>query len=212
MKTNQVMIRKMGDLNIHQRTKDGYFNATSLLRQWNKASGAKKEVKEFFKLGQTKAFIQVLAAEEGLHRENSTYVKSRASRGANAGTWMHPILFIKFAMWINPRFEYFVIKFVYDQLIEYRHLAGDNYRTITKSVQAFEKVDYTKLAKALNYIVFGRHEGGILRQIATQDQLKELSELQKQLAFAIDMGYIKTFDTLINEMRRIYSIKNNRFI
>lgn len=35
MKTNQEMIRKMGMFNVIQRTSDGYFNATHLLRQWN---------------------------------------------------------------------------------------------------------------------------------------------------------------------------------
>ena len=35
MKTNQNMIRKMGDFEVVQRTKDGMFNATGLLKQWN---------------------------------------------------------------------------------------------------------------------------------------------------------------------------------
>lgn len=40
---------------------------------------------------------------------------------------MHPILFVKFAMWLNPRFEVQVIKFVYDQMLKYRNDAGDAY-------------------------------------------------------------------------------------
>ena len=35
MKTNQNMIRKMGNFEVIQRTKDGFFNATALLKQWN---------------------------------------------------------------------------------------------------------------------------------------------------------------------------------
>lgn len=34
------------------------------------------------------------------------YHKSRANKGDNAGAWMHPILFVDFAMWINPKFKY----------------------------------------------------------------------------------------------------------
>lgn len=30
--------------------------------------------------------------------------------------WMHPSLFIKFAMWLDPKFELDVIKTVYDNL------------------------------------------------------------------------------------------------
>lgn len=38
------------------------------------------------------------------------------SRGNNVGTIMHPLLFIDFAMWLNPAFKYDVLKFVYDEL------------------------------------------------------------------------------------------------
>lgn len=201
----------MQDFEVLQRTKDGMFNATSLLRQWNDKLSMQKEVSKFFELDQTKSFIEVLQSEENLHTQESTYVKSKASRGENAGTWMHPILFIKFAMWINPRFEYFVIRFIYDQLIEFRHSAGDNYRGLTSAVSRFESVNYSQIAKGLNYIVFGKHEED-LRQHATSDQLKQLTELQKQLAFAVDMGYIRSFPELINEMRRIWNMKNKLFL
>jgi len=206
MKTNKIMIRKMQDFEVLQRTKDGMFNATSLLKQWNEKLGMQKEVSKFFELEQTKSFIEVLRSEENLHTQDSAYVKSKASRGENSGTWMHPILFIKFAMWINPKFEYFVIRFIYDQLIEFRHSAGDFYKGLASAVSRFENVNYSQIAKGLNYIVFGKHEDE-LRQHATSDQLKRLTELQKQLAFAIDMGYIRSFPELINEMRRIWSMK-----
>lgn len=211
MKTNVNMIRKMQDFEVLQRTKDGFFNATKLLKQWNQKLGMQKEVSKFFELEQTKQFIEVLVNEENLHTQEATYVKSKASRGENSGTWMHPILFIKFAMWINPKFEYFVIRFVYDQLIEFRHNAGDNYKGLTSAAERLGNVDYVRLAKGLNYIVFGIHENGI-RQKANAIQLKELTELQQKLAFAIDMGYIRSFDELINEMLKIYKSKRNLYL
>lgn len=202
-----VMVRKMNNFSILQRTKDGMFNATNLLNQWNNTKdNPKRDLKDFWDLKGVNEFIDVLVLEENLHGVNLPYVKSKASRGENAGTWMHPILFIKFAMWLNPKFEYFVIKFVYDELIKYRHSAGDNYRSLTSSAQKLDGVDFIKIAKALNYIVFNRHDEN-LRQLATKEQLKELSDLQSKLAFAIDMGYIRTFDQLINEMRRVWEYK-----
>jgi len=47
------------------------------------------------------------------------------SRGKNGGTWMHPILFIDFAMWINPKFKVKVLKFLHDKLIKHRIDTGD---------------------------------------------------------------------------------------
>ena len=208
MKTSVNMVRKMGNFEVVQRTKDGMFNATELLKQWNKYSGMKKEIKDFFENKSTKEFIQTIESEDSANRGNSPYLKTRGKYG---GTWMHPYLFIDFAMWLNPKFKYKVIQFVHDQLIEQRHLAGDMYKTLSKAASQLPGVNYSQLAKGLNYIVFGRHESGILRQQASREQLNELSEIQNKLAFAVDMGYIKTFDGLLEEMRKIWHYRNIKF-
>lgn len=203
MKTSVNMIREMGPFHICQRTKDAFFNATDLVKQWNQHSGQKKEVTKFFELENTKTFIEALMKEENLNTQDLAYLKTRGKFG---GTWMTPILFIKFAMWINPAFEVKVIKFVYDQLIEFRHKAGDLYIGLSSAISRFPDANYSEVAKALNWIVFNRHEKGI-RQLATPEQLKEMNDIQKQLAFAIDMDYIKTFSQLLDEMRRLWHRK-----
>ena len=204
------MTRRMGQFNVLQRTKDGMFNATALLNQWNKATGDKKEITKFFENQATKRFIEALMEEENLHTQNLAYVKSRASRGDNTGTWMHPYLFVKFAMWLNPRFEVKVVKFVYDQLIQYRHSAGDNYNVLAKSIAALPDVDYSQVARGLNWIVFNKHARDI-RNTATPQQLQDLDELQRKLAFSVDMGYVRTFPDLMNSMRRIYNRQHAKF-
>ena len=54
------MTRKMGGFEVHQRTKDSMFNATSLLNQWIKHSGKRKDVNDFLSNKETKAFIELL--------------------------------------------------------------------------------------------------------------------------------------------------------
>lgn len=221
MKTNVEMIRRMGQFDVVQRTKDGMFNATSLIQQWNHVTGQKKQISDFIRLSQTQEFIEELKkdmeSQTGISPDGDnqvlTTIKGRNTKHGKTTdeSWYHPYLFIKFAMWLNPRFEIQVIKFIYDQLIAFRHEAGDNYNGLTSAVQRFAGIDYSRLAKGLNWIVFDKHENGI-RQTATQEQLKELVDLQKKLAFACDMGYIKTFDELINEMRRIYHQKYPKMI
>lgn len=213
------MIRKMGRFDVSQRTSDGMFNASELLQQWNRTNRATKKIINFINLSQTKEFIDELNDELQSQSdfsdlgENQAFVivKGRNTKKGKTSdiVWYHPYLFIKFAMWLNPRFELQVIKFVHDQLISYRHEAGDNYNGLTSAVQRFRDINYPQLAKGLNWIVFNQHEKGI-RQKATQAQLKELTEIQKKLAFACDMGYIKTFDELINEMRRMYHMKHGQ--
>jgi hypothetical protein len=216
MKTSVEMIRKMGRFDVVQRTSDGMFNSSELLRQYNKTNNSDKKLSNFIGLSQTGEFIDELKSELLSQSEISydgsievvTEIKGRnTKRGRTSDiVWMNPYLFIKFAMWLSPRFELQVIKFVADQLIRFRHEAGDNYNGLTSAVQRFKDINYPQLAKGLNWIVFNIHEAGI-RNKANQEQLKELVDVQKKLAFACDMGYIKTFDELLNEMRRLYSMK-----
>ena len=129
MKTNNVLTRPMGDFSVNQRTKDGYFNATDLIKQWNlnaQVSGdyKKKEIKDYLENKSTQEFLEALKKEENLNGENSPYLTSRGKY--NGGTWMHPIMFIDFAMWLNPSFKVKVIRFVSDELILLRDQAGEN--------------------------------------------------------------------------------------
>ena len=208
MKTSVVMTRKMGQFNVLQRTKDGMFNATALLNQWNKAIGMKKEMNDYLRLQSTKDFLTALQSDADFKDGNSPYLTSRGKY--NGGTWMTPLMFIDFAMWLNPKFKVQVLKFVYDQLIEFRTAAGDNYNVLAKAVAGFPDVDYAQLAKGLNWIVFNRHYKDI-RNNASPKQLEELDELQRKLAFSIDMGYIRSFPDLMNSMRRIYNMKHTKF-
>ena len=180
------MTRPLGKFEVYQRTRDGMFNATSLLAQWNKAKNSNKRIQDFFENQNTKDFIEALMEEENLKVPNLAYLKTRGKY--NGGTWMHPYLFVKFAMWLNPRFEVKVVKFLYDQL----------------------DVDYSQVARGLNWIVFNKHERDI-RNTASPNQLRALDDLQRKLAFSVDMGYIRTFPDLMNSMRRIYNRQHAKF-
>ena len=209
MKTNQVLTRKMGQFEVFQRTSDGMFNATTLLKQWNALSGQGKKLDHFFENQSTKEFISTIGNRENLHTQNSVYVKSRASRGSNAGTWMHPLLFIDFAMWINSEFKYDVLRFVYDQLVKYRHDAGDAYRELGAAIsQIVDKSLLSKampeLAKMLNYVVFNSHESR-MRNKADESKMRELYELESDIVKLIGFGFIKNFAGIKSYLRQRWS-------
>lgn len=211
MKTNQNLTRHMGEFEVTQRTSDGMFCATTLMKQWNEANDSKKEIKHFLDENKnTQEFINALISEENLNGRNSAYL---ATKGKNGGTWMHPYLFIKFAMWLNPKFEVKVIKFVYDELIKYRNEAGDAYREMCSSVASIVDKEksaskaITKVAKALNYIVYNAHESEIRNKQAEESKVKELAELERDITKLINRGFIKTFDQLIKYLRQLWSEK-----
>lgn len=206
MKTNQIMVRPMGDFKVTQRTKDGFFCATSLLAQWNKKSGMKKEVTKFFELQSTSELVKVIMERENLNTQDSTYLKTR---GKNGGTWMHPILFIDFAMWINPSFKYDVIKFVYDEMIKFRNLAGDAYLSMCRAVRSILSEDVFRekikdLAHSLNIIVYGKHESEIRNKVADERKLRELYDLEANIARWIELGFIKDYKGLKEALTKVY--------
>ncbi len=115
-------------------------------------------------------------------------------------------------MWINPRFEVKVIKFVYDQLIEYRNEAGNAYKEMSSAVaklvdKSFMPVAIQNVAKAINHIVFGTHESEIRNKQAEESKMRELFELEKDVAKSINRGLIKTYDNLIIYLRDVWRDK-----
>lgn len=168
MKTNQEMKRYIDGISVTQRTSDGYFDGSELLRQWNSIEGnPRRQMSKFIESEQTKEFIKALS-DDMSHRanlliaENQIIIKTKGKTTKNGKTpdkvWMNPLLFIKFAMWINPTFEVKVLRFVYDEMIKYRNDAGDAYKELSSSVskivpKAFMRDAMKKIAEALNWII-----------------------------------------------------------
>lgn len=218
MKTNQNLTRKMGDFDVIQRTQDGMFNATLLLKQWNEHSGQQKQIAHYFEINATKEFIETIRRREFPDNGKTfsadykgIYVKTKGGKDRGS-TWMHPILFIDFAMWINPEFKYDVIKFVYDELIKYRHEAGDAYKEMSGAVakivpSSFIPTAIPKVAQALNFIVYNQHESEIRNKQADESKVRELAELEKDVYKLINGGFIKSFDHLISYLRKRWTEK-----
>ena len=98
-----------------------------------------------------------------------------------------------------------------DKLIFNRIEAGELYKGLTKAVKPFPDVDYVNLAKAINWVVFDRHETGI-RNSASENELKELRDLELNLAYVINSGLIRSFVDLIAHLRFLYNKKYQRSI
>jgi len=219
MVTSVTMVRKMGSFDIQQRTKDGYFDANALLNQWNsRKDNPERKMSRFLESPKTKEFINEIQNDSPsaeLHDGLITAFYNKKGRNTSKGrtkdeVWMHPYLFIDFAMWLNPKFKLSVIKFVYDQLIQQRTLAGDSYKTLSSSIVKLKGYSFQEVAKAMQWIVYDK-TGKELRQTATQEQLNEINDIQNKLAFAIDMNFIISYNQLLSEMRKMYNNKYQKF-
>ena len=125
----------MGDFDVIQRTSDSFFNATNLLNQWNKQNpNNQRRMDKFWDITNLKDLMSEIAKNELNFNSpdlgDLKKVLSKTKRGKeNGGTWLEGILFIKFCMYLNPKFEYHALKFLSDQMIDYRNKAGDAYKT-----------------------------------------------------------------------------------
>ena len=218
---NFELVRKLGDFDVVQRTKDGMFNATELMKQWKQTTGQEKRIQDFLDNQQTKEFIETLA-EDLVNQQLPKYAKKGdlesvenkdvakhiicTTKGRYGATWMHPLLFVKYAMWYNPKFELQVLKFVADKLIQFRNDVADSYKEWCAGLAmlgATTPEDFSRIQKCMNYAVFNRHSDGI-RDTATPEQLDKMRQLEQQIMLMTEFGYIKNLADVRTYLRKVW--------
>ncbi len=218
------MVRYIDNFRVVQRTSDGYFDGSELLRQWNGVEGnPRRRMSEFIDSTKVKEFLKALAEDES-HRakidigENQLLIKIKGRNTKEGKTpdkvWMNPLLFIKFAMWINPTFEVKVLRFVYDEMIRYRNDAGDAYKELSSAVMKIVPKDFMpkamqKVGEALNWVIFNSHEKMLRNKYGDEMKQRELWQLEKKVSDLINEGFITNFDNLISYLRNQYQKRNN---
>jgi len=128
MVTNVCMKRKIFDSEIKQRSDNGYFSATDLVKagnKWRILNGLSPfKMSEWLRNKSTIDFIETLKEVE-----SNDIIITGKGRGNN--TWIHPYLFIDMALAINPKLKIEVYSWLYDNLINYRNDSGDSYKKMT---------------------------------------------------------------------------------
>ena len=200
MKTNQIMIRD--NKAFIQRTKDSYFNANALLNNWNQKNDKKLQLGNYKKNNQTKLFIAQLI-KEGIDKPLIS------GRGKLGETWMHPKLFIDFAMWVSIEFKSLVIDYVLDGLIQSLNDAGDYYNQMCAQILESYINYYNRKPPAYIY----QNEAKLVRSFIvckdrnkmSEQELKQLTYLQKVNANLIKKGIGK--QARINRLKEASEIE-----
>ena len=66
----------MGQFEVLQRTKDGMFNATALIKQWNEQPNvAMRKLDNYFNSIKTQEFISTIQQRENLDTPKMVYLK-----------------------------------------------------------------------------------------------------------------------------------------
>ena len=173
------MTRKFLDGEITQNHKTGWFNATELLSIANKYRETQgelpKRTNDYLKKQETKEFIATIAKKE----EISEVVKT--AKGKHGGTWVHPLILIDIAMWLSMDFKYQAMQWLQDNLLKYRDISGDDYKTLSSAI--CQKINPAKAGIMIPEIAtkIKEHIGVEDWNKATEQQLKKRTQIQKDI-------------------------------
>ena len=185
MKTEVIMKRELFGKPVCQKSKSGFFSATDLVAAgnvWRVTNGLPIfKLQAWLYTDATKAFIAHLEEETGAP------VKM-ASKGRNGKTWVHPFLFMDLALALSPKLKYEVYSWMTDELLKYRSLSGDSYKTMcgalyinAKRKDTFPAYIAVVAQKIKNLVGVDSWEG------ATEEMLYRRDKVHKEIALLADV-------------------------
>lgn len=94
-------------------------------------------------------------------------------------------------------------------MLKYRNDAGDAYKELGTSIgkivsKNFMPVAMCKVAKAINYVVFGKHEHEMRNKQGEEEKQYELFNMERQVAMLINDGFLRSYDHVIEYLRKKY--------
>ena len=222
--------RMLFDTVIRQKTKTGFLNLTDLQKCFESIRINKgwtnKNIQELISRTENIERIYYILNKQGvINLDLSKFIEVVNNKGIATSlksfgvyrttgarqtktTWVDPYIWILIALELSPEMYANAVIWLTDKLILNRIEAGNYCVALNASIKKFNPTaeNYMQLSKAINYITFNNHFAGI-RDTGSKDQLKELASIENKMAFAIDMGYINSFDMLLTELRKIWNVK-----
>ena len=101
--------------------------------------------------------MAIHAKERDLNKDASKY-SVKASRGHSGATWVHPMLFLKYMMFLSPSFEYRALKMVQDNLIQLRNETGDARKTLANAIAKWAYANGAKTQEQITKIIMIVHK------------------------------------------------------
>lgn len=202
------MERDLNGFKVRQNSKTGMFCANDLLDIYNMSTTKNKRLDSYLRLTNVKSYIRAVIEDMNSNTTDVWYLEKdviQAKKGkVNGGTWMHPYVFIDFAMWLSPEFKLNCIKWIYDNLLKFRNDSGNSFKEVNSALReagATDPLHYIREAKMINKLALGASCGG-QRNSATEGQLDLLNRLQKA-----DVKLINKRLTFPNRVKELQNLK-----
>lgn len=165
---NSLQVFDYNGQSIHRR-QDGYLSLTQMCN----ANG--KRVNDFLRLSATKSYIDELSATTGIPAFELVEVKE----GQHGGTWGHPLLALRCAQWISPKFAVWCDAHIFNLMetgittLDY----GDR-QTEIKALPQRDTIDYVQAAAILPTLKVN----GLLKQLLEDALTDDLELMRNQKA------------------------------
>lgn len=191
MVTNQILTsRELMGITIRQRTKDGFFNITDLLKAGNVYRHYENlghtNLKAYANTKTTQKFLKALKDNIG----GEIWIKGKAGRkrrdDKDSGVWVHPLVMIDFALWLNPQLKIENYEWIMDFLVKYRCSSGDSYKRMCGALFEYttDKANFHKKIKDLALVIKRECGLGFADEWnnASETQLKKRDKIQDNIA------------------------------
>lgn len=228
MKTSVILNssdRELFGITIRQDTKSQMLNVSDLQQAYEKArwqyGWSQLDISSVM---QGKTFQErvyyLLEKQDIIKTEISSFIEMIDKEGVvntlkGLGVWKttgarhtktvmcNPYIWVLLAMELNPMIYANVVSWLTDSLIFNRIEAGTLYQPMNTAIKSIiDNPDYAKYARLVNIKVFGQHMTG-MRNLANSAELKRITKLEESITNAIDMGWVKNEEDLINAIEKI---------
>ncbi len=120
----------LSGITVDQRVSDGYISATAMATAHKRATGKQKNVADWLRNKRTQESLDHLGSNMGIPILELYQVFEGAPENGG-GTWLHPRLSVRFAMWLSDDFGYQVENWVEQWMMEAKNPIAHQSQTTT---------------------------------------------------------------------------------
>jgi hypothetical protein len=171
-----------------------FYNATEVLKAYNKTNWKSKQIDEYLSNKTTKDFINQLVYEESLNTGKSRELENQYSpintkRWKFGWTWMHSKLLLDMMMWLSPEFKSKAYDFILEwfQLAWKRNELKEWFKKMTKAISESWSCNYREEATMINVLCTWSCASN-QRSRLWIDKMQQMDELQITNASLIKAG------------------------
>lgn len=106
-----IILHKISQMKVEQRVVDGYINATALTKAYWQGTKKRKDVHNWLNNKATTEIMEHLSSVTGIPVTELVQV-IQGGDVEKQGTYIHPKLAVRFAMWLSVEFSYLVEEWV----------------------------------------------------------------------------------------------------